>query len=222
MFKLTVFLLIISSTVFSDILFSDDFNDGNADGWEEVGDASFQVISGQYNIYGSSGCYGESYNGDLGGIMSVADYSFRASVIPEFCSWAGLVARFELPGNFFMLTIMPDYNMFVLYEFDPYNATLLDQCNYNIQYDELYWLRVEVEGSEIRGKIWTGTPEDEPIKFQLTGSDINQLNAGSIGFGCAKAPSDAELSVYFDDVEVTDELSSELESRTWGIIKAMF
>jgi len=221
MLRLSVFLLIFSSMVFSDILFSDDFNDGNAEDWTEIGSASFQVISGQYHIYGSSGCYGDSYNGDSGGIMSVADYSFRVSVIPELCSWAGVVARHEIT-EYFLLAIMPDYNLFVLYEMNPSYPTLLDQCNFNIQNDELYWLRIEVEGGEIRGKIWTGTPEDEPFDFQLTGSHINQLNPGSIGLGCAKSETDAALSVYYDDVEVTDELSSGQNSRTWGIIKTLF
>jgi len=154
--------------------------------------------------------------------MSVTDYSFRASVIPEFCSWAGLVARYESTGYFFMLMILPEYDLVTLYEFNPYYPTLLDQCNYIIQNDELYWLRVEVEGSEIRGKIWTGTPDDEPFDFQLTGSNINQLNAGSIGLRCSKSATDVDLCVYFDDVEVTDELSSELTSRTWGTIKTLF
>ncbi len=150
MLKLSVFLLILSSTVFSDILFSDDFNDGNADGWTEEGTASFQVISGQYCISGINETFGGSYNGDSVGMMSVADYSFRVSVIPEFCTSAGLYARYESTGYFFWLLISPDYDLFMLYEMNPYYPTLLDQCSFNIQNEELYWLRVEVEGSKLR------------------------------------------------------------------------
>jgi len=222
MLRLSVFLLIFSSMVFSDILFSDDFNDGNADGWTEAGSASYQVISGQYCMYGNTGNIGCSFNGDSCGMMTAADYSFRVSIIPELCTFAGVLARFTIEGYYFLLIIYPGYDRFSLYEMGPASVTLLDHCYFYIQNDELYWLRVEVEGSEVRGKIWTGTPEDEPIPFQLNGSSINQLEAGSIGMYCRILQTDVALSVYYDDVEVTDELSSGQDSRTWGIIKTLF
>jgi len=222
MLRLYLLLLIISSSVFSGILFSDDFNDGNADGWSETGSASYQVITGQYCMYGNYGDIGCSFSGDSCGMMTVADYSFRASVIPELCTFAGIFARFTVEGHSLLLIIYPDYDLCSLYEMGPISVTLLDHCNHSIQNNELYWLRLEVEGSEVKGKIWAGTPEDEPIYFQLSASNVNQLEAGSIGLYCEKTGYDAALSVYYDDAEVTDELSSGLDSRTWGIIKTLF
>lgn len=53
LFAFVFSLMVATSSSAAEILFQDDFNDGNADGWQQI-DGSFAVINGEYQITSSS------------------------------------------------------------------------------------------------------------------------------------------------------------------------
>ena len=87
--------------------------------------------------------------------------------------------------------------------------------------EEFYWMRFECEGDNLRGKVWQGTPGDEPADWLITATDGTHSNYGFMGFMTgrysAAGSSDAEL----DNVVVTS-LPLALEQSTWAGIKSIF
>ncbi len=79
------------STISPVILFQDDFNDGNADGWAVSGDGSWYVSNGQYIVDMGTGYFigGNSFAGD----SNWANYIYEVDVMSEDGGDKGIVFR---------------------------------------------------------------------------------------------------------------------------------
>ncbi len=221
-----ILVVVLTWLATPDILFSDDFNDGNADGWFEYPGIMYEVIDGEYCFWGgSAGDMGASFSGDLFGFMSVPDYSFRAQVTLETGQMTGQMVRFSYTASYiYVLCIGPDIGGLALVKADEYTFNVLDLFPMVIEYNQPYWMRFEIEGDMLGGRIWTGTPEDEPLVWMVTASDGSVSIPGSIAFFGIALDSDGlvPLSCMFDDVEVSDDLSLDLAPGTWASIKSSF
>lgn len=229
MWKLVLLLTVPFAVARAGVLFSDDFDDGDADGWTELpGDVSYQVADGWYEFSGSAPeeVMGASLNGDLDGSMSVQDYSSRARVTGtegDPC----LLARFS-PFTFrgYVLLCSMDYNMAVLARIDgPASDPVPLAFTYcPLEQGQEYWIRFEVGGSLLGAKIWTGTVGDEPSNWLVLADDAAYTQPGTMGLVSmdANTGGTARIDCRFDDVVVTDELSLGLESGTWASIKRCF
>jgi len=210
----------------SDVLFSDDFNDGNADGWFENPGVTYEVIEGEYCFWGGTeSSIAHSFSGDVNGYMSVPDYSFLASVNIEAGILIGQMVRFSYTSdNMYVLCFGSEFFGLVLARVDQNNFYLLDIYPMVLDYSQDYWMRFEVEGDVLGGKIWSGTPDDEPLEWMVYATDGFVSNPGSIALVCRASGEDflVPIACKFDDVVVTDELSLELCSRSWAAIKSSF
>jgi len=219
-FVLAVFL--VSFYAYGEVLFADDFSDGNDDGWTHLGAAEFQVFSQEYFIYsqGDRG-QGTSLNGDQSGSMSTADYSVLCSITMETGNTAGLVCRYiDASQWYYRLVLKPASGTIVLERRTDSGPTLvLDDSSIQILLNVEYLVRMQVEGSDIRGRIWTGTPDDEPQEWNVSATDAVQSEAGSFGvFGAGYGK--ISWSMIFDQVVVSTPVPYGFDSRTWAAIKA--
>jgi hypothetical protein len=215
-------VIIVVQMCFGEVLFSDDFNDGNDDGWAHLGSASFQVINGRYFIHaqGSRG-QGKSLNGDQSGVMSTADYSVLSSLVMECGMESGLIARYTGGDQWYYRMVVKPYSSRILLERkkDTGPSVLMDQCSFTLTAGSQYWIRLEVEGDSIRGRIWEGPIDQEPEEWMLTAVDNMQGEGGSLGLfagGYGRIP----WSSIFDDVTVSVPAEQQLSSVTWASIKA--
>ncbi|MBN1433834.1 hypothetical protein JW921_03685 [Candidatus Fermentibacterales bacterium] len=211
-----------------DVLFFDDFSDGVADGWFELPlGAVYTVENGWYcfdHTAPDEAVAGAS-NGDQGGSMSVADYSMRVTVIPR-AGFVGLAVRFTgILWQGYMLAIDPETDMAAIIRFDGFTAdpTILSGVPHSLEYGQQYWLRFEVSGQLLGGKIWQGSPEDEPSSWLLLAQDSSYQSPGAIGLGAMdiEEGSTAVLDADFDEVEVTDDISLSLTQSTWARVKRL-
>jgi hypothetical protein len=213
--------VLIVRMCFGEVLFSDDFNDGNDDGWTHQGTASFQVIDGRYCIHAqSTRGQGKSINGDQSGDMSTADYSVLSSLVMECGLEGGLIARYSSSDQWYYRMVVKPYSSRILLERkkDLGPSILMDQCDFSLTTGSQYWIRLEVIGDSIRGRIWDGPVDQEPEEWMLTALDSVQGEAGSFGLfagGYGKIP----WSSVFDDVVVSAAAGQMLSSVTWASIK---
>ena len=218
------FTILISflSCAHGEVLFADDFSDGDDDGWTRSGSASWQVISGGYQMYTEDEKgQGTSFNGDQSGIMSTADYSILTTINIEAGTNAGIIARFNGPGNWYYRLILHTGGGGILKldrKQDGGPVFLLDEYSLAVNYDTDYLVRLQVSGDWISGRVWTGTPEDEPDQWQVSDQDNIQGEAGSFALtsgGYGKV----SWSCRFDDVVVSTPVPMELSPVTWASIK---
>lgn len=204
------------------VLFYDDFDDGNADGWTEEGTTEFDVVGGMYWLHGGEACSGITWNGDASGVMSVPDYSIRVECVPEVCTDLAVVARFQsLDQSSYFLWFNVDWDVVYLMEYKTGQGSVIDQCGMEGIQGETYWLRLEVEGNDIRGKVWMGSAGDEPWDWIVSGTSTVATDPGSIGLFCIAWVKTVGLSCYFDEVEVTVPGAGALDPSTWAGIKAI-
>jgi len=220
--KIFAFLLILIVQIcFGEVLFSDDFNDGNDNGWTHLGVAAFQVIDGRYFVHAQqSRGLGKSLNGDQSGVMSTADYSVLCSLVMECGRESGLIARYTGDDQWYYRMVVKPYSSRVLLERrnDSGPSVVKDQCSFTLVAGSDYWIRLEVEGNSIRGRIWDGSLDEEPENWMLTATDALQGEAGSFGLfasGYGKIP----WSSIFDDVIVSVPAGQQLSSETWATVK---
>lgn len=193
------------------VLFSDNFDDGNADGWLELplSGISYSVVDGRYLFSGSDDVKvsGFSLNGDQSGIMSTPDYSIVANVTTAVQADYSIYGRFssaDTTGYFAYMDGREDFFV-AIGRSDANGPVFLAQTPYDVQTGVEYWIRFELCGENLRAKFWTGNVTDEPADWLLTCEDNAYAEAGSIGlFTIAYT-----ISTSFDDVEVS-------EAQTWG------
>jgi hypothetical protein len=137
----------------------------------------------------------------------------------------GLMVRFSYTAShIYVLCMGVEIGGLALVRADQYSFVPLDEFPMNIVYGQPYWMRFEIEGDQLGGKIWTGTASEEPPEWMVTGSDGSVTAPGSIAlFGMGlEADCLVPLDCRFDDVEVCDDLSLELRGETWASIKSSF
>ncbi len=218
-------LQIFAGSSVGEVLFSDDFEDGNADGWNEISLIEYEVVDGMYYFHGGyEENHGLSFNGDDLGFMSIADYSVRCRMIIETGYFIGLFVRFreDVEYNLILMLCPPEQEL-RLYSWHWVGLILLDQISFPMNYDEEYWMRFEVENDLFRGRVWSGEPGDEPSSWMVSAQDSAVTWPGSFALFCVGISSDgkASLSGRFDDVTVTDPLPAVFEGCTWGFLKRL-
>lgn len=212
------------SICYADVLFTDDFNDGNDDGWTHIGAASYEVIDCEYFIYnqGDRG-QGKSINGDASGVMSTSDYSVLCSIMIECGSEGGIFVRYEGIDQWYYRMVLKPYTARILLERrkDSGPTMVMDHYNFSLHTDVRYWIRLQADGDSIRGRIWSGSVADEPDVWHLEAEDAVHQEAGSFGlFAGGYGKNRVSWSCIFDDVAVSTPLELRLSQVTWASIKS--
>lgn len=230
--KTTIILLVvISAASFSTVLVSDDFSDGNADGWTEMPTgASYTVEAGRYCFTQTAPdtVWADSWISDIVGGMSVSDYSCRVNFITDEGEMFGIIGRCGLAtiqGYGLFVNIDGTDNYLILVKIEGIGqGQPLGIMPVSFSYGEEYWLRLEMNGNLIGGKYWTGNAGDEPAVWNLTATDDSYQDPGVFAlFGFdSNAGGSAILDISFDDVEITDETTLDLHSSSWASIKTLF
>lgn len=222
-----VCLCLIFGLSSADVLLSDDFEDGNADGWTPLATgASYFVNGGWYHMLHSESenCTAGSYNGDQGSVMSVADYSFLTEIYPR-AGQPGAVVRYDnSTGEGYWLVMNPDEDAVALVKMSQSGSPdILATELITLSYLDYYWMRIEVSGSLLGGKIWQGTPGDEPEEWLITATDASLTSPGSICLYAVDMEPGGTATVHndYDNIEVSDQVTLHLEGVTWGGIKAL-
>ncbi len=222
-------IVLIATAVYAGTIFEDDFSDGSDDGWLRwtsgyAANASYNVVDEQYHLMnsGSGWIPAASHTGDLaGGTMSTPDYSFLAEVTPEACYRAGILARGYMPSfTGYILVMIPSENKLVLARMISSGPQTLDQLTLPLQFNQTYWLRLDLAGTSIQGKIWQGTAGDEPTEWMVSATDGQYQNPGRIAAFCCNFSSDtrASTSVYYDNIVVTSD-GAALQTVSWAGVK---
>lgn len=222
--KCHIVLLLICFTAVGEVLFTEDFDDGNDDGWTHIGAANFDVVSQEYLIY-SQGDRGQgmSLNGDMAGFMSTPDYSVLCTVCIDAGKNAGIVARYSGEDSWHYCLLLKPYSAALVLQRskDTGPTLIIDSYSVDLMLDTDYLLRLQVNTDQIQGRIWTGTMGDEPDEWQVSAQDGIQAEAGSFGLlGSGYGKQKISWSMIFDDVMVSTPLSESFTSRTWASIKS--
>lgn len=215
--------LIFLNISFAEVYFEDDFSDGDDDGWIKSGSAGFLVTNGEYNIFaGGLRGQGLTLNGDNSGVMSQPDYSIRCILRIECGLEAGVVARYIGSDDwYYQIVFKPSSEQVILERTKLLGPTMtLDEYFLPLALNEEYFVRFQVSGDLIQGKIWQGTTEDEPCEWHMQANDSVQSNPGSFGlfaggYGKEKVP----WASLFDNVIVTSPVEQNLAQQTWASIK---
>ncbi len=218
-------LVFVLGTAVAEVLFYDDFSDGNADDWfEDPTGAVYEVVGQQYcQTLGhkiEDGMWAASFNADLGSYMSTPDYSILVEVtIYDGASWVAVRFSYD-DWTGYGLRVKPASNEISICRFDyPHSPSETLGSEYmGLSYGNPYWIRMEVDGSEIMTKVWTGTVYDEPEEWLISATDTNYDNSGRIALG-SSAGDFGTFHTEYNIVEVTDTGSTALERSTWGEIK---
>ncbi|PIE51267.1 hypothetical protein CSA37_12725 [Candidatus Fermentibacteria bacterium] len=217
-----VFYVALSLVIFGNILFIDNFNDGNDDGWTRSGSAEFQVIKGEYFLYGSGNRgSGMSYTGDVSGQMSISDYRVFARVTFDSGLAAGVAARYCGDEEWYYRLVLKPFRNTILIErkFGSAQSLALDTQLFTLDYDTEYHAVLQVSGNEVSAKVWEGAPGDEPAEWLLQAVDDLQMQPGSAGVFAA-GPGKVPWSVSFDDAGAGTTDTQVLEQVTWAGIKS--
>ena len=223
-----VFVFVFSIIAASDILIYDDFEDGISDGWLEIPTgAAYEIEGGRYHFSHTAPdtAMAASLTGDLFGLMTVPSYSIRTQVEIESGDVTGITARYDIfNNNGYAVTLLTEVGgMLVISRMDQGELQILSFTFTSIVPDQEYWVRFELNGSDIGAKIWTGSTSAEPETWLLTVVDATYPNPGSVGLLSIDENSGgtAILSAWFDEFQVDDDLTLSLSPNTWAAIKSM-
>ena len=232
--KVIVFLFAIAAVCLADTLFEDYFDDGNADGWSEwtnyPDSASYYVQDTWYHfeVYQEDG-HIATLNGDVIDTpphqMSIPDYSVFCKVCAyDETQHIGVLGRWQSPptdqfGYILWLRILQ--NDIVLWRHDGVgNYVQLASHYYALDYNTNYWMRFDLIGGHLQGKVWEGTLADEPVEVLISELDYTYTDPGSMGV-IAQSWYLNLVHAAVDSVLVFDPMGT-LEQSTWGGIKAIF
>ncbi|MEN8209852.1 MAG: hypothetical protein ABFR50_11450 [Candidatus Fermentibacteria bacterium] len=226
--RILLIILTAASLSLGDILFEDDFNDGNADDWYEYPTtATYQVndsLRYEMSYFGTGDDYALSCRGDVDPTtMSVEDYSVRVEVIGHWPThFAGPEVRLSSDNTSYGFYLDWSLNYCYIGKYTTSGwTTLTRHYSTSLKYDVSYWLRFECEGNTLRAKVWQGTVGDEPPVWLLSCVDYDFLNNGCMALGTGGNYPEWDFNAEFDNVLVTDPLGpAALEQTTWGSIKA--
>ncbi len=228
-FFLMASIALICSFCNAELLFEDNFDDGNADGWCEEcypSGASFWVESGWYCLSdsGSGMKFAISTNGDdttsTPHQMSVADYVVRCKVTALApTEHLGVLVRFVLPAaDLYGYSLVFNYpsNFVAISKWISGTEIFLVDTFFQLEHEEEYWVRFDCIGDLLLGKVWSGTLADEPAEFLFQVNDSQYTDPGAFGVGGHCFVQDFEVA--FDSVFV-EAIPASFESCTWGGVK---
>jgi len=226
---LAVLLALVPLSMGQDVLFEDDFSDGNADGWDEmITGASYQVNTSlcyEMSYSGPDSVFAFSSRGDNGATMSESDYSVLVDVTSTSPTrTVGVHLRYmDGPGSCYSLYINFHLNSYYILRYDTFSSwTLLgSSVPYSGGFDYLttYHMRFECLSDTRRGKIGSGSTAGEP-GWMIVRVDGPFYNNGCMALETGNT-SGTEFLTEFDNVLVTG-FPIGLDGSTWGGIKNSF
>jgi hypothetical protein len=159
---LAVLALAATAPVHAEILFQDDFNDGNADGWDEY-DGVFTVVDGAYQIDSTpEGLRAHAIAGDAVWTDCVIELDFRhianpythTTVVFRVCEFVSG----EVTGRHYQLSIPAGTALARFQEFNYLgDVTMLAEAQRTVAFDTWHHLRLEVQGTQATAYI-DGSP----------------------------------------------------------------
>jgi hypothetical protein len=169
-------------------LFTDDFEDGNANGWSKSGGA-WAVVSDGSLVYRQSGTSSDAKA--RAGSTSLTNYSAQARVKPLSFNgsnrFAALTARVQSSTNYYYLALS-NSNQLLLTKLVGGASTTLASKSLTVTTGTWYTLRIDVVGAQLWGYV-NGA-------LELTATD-SQFASGNIGAATFNT------SAEFDDFVVT-------------------
>ena len=170
------------------VLFTDNFEDGAADGWTTYQGTWSVVVDGTY-VYRQSGL--SSKYRAAAGSAAWTNYVVEARVKPTGWNgadrFASLVARFQDANNMYALALRSS-NKVALIKIASGSNTALAQTAYSVALNTWYTLKLEVTGSTLRGYV----------------NGILQVAANDSTFAAGRIGARTEYaSANFDDFVVT-------------------
>ena len=187
-------------------IFTDNFDDGDSDGWTEEGAAQWNVVpSGEYKTApNSSTLVGISSNG----CAAWQDYEAQVEIKRNGSlgpgDFVGLVLRYQSSTQFYLAQLYcsrncggspgDDVYSMEISNFDG-SATGLVSSTFTFDDSEYYTLKVSVVGDDLSAKIWQ-TSEAEPADWDITVVDTSYTK-GKIGI------TTTTNTTSFDNVAVT-------------------
>jgi len=220
---------ILTMLCYADILFEDDFDDGNADGWIEIVPEATYEVNGLFryemSFEGAENIDAVSANSDIPGQMSLPDYSVLVEVLAhDPCDEIAACVRLVIGGTSstgYLAMLRFDIGEVSIKRYDGGMTWInLAQTSFSLDYEQLYWLRFECVGDSLLTKVWQDTPGDEPGEWLLAVSDGTYSEPGYFAL-LAAAYGGGAYDGEFDNVCVTDPTLS-MTIRTWSAIKAYF
>ena len=216
--SIALFIIAMVSTV----LFQDDFNDGNADGWFTVGPSNYQVQDGRYHFSGGGAVNdATSYRGDSGEEMSSADYSMTTDVEIDVGIFGGMMVRYSEDGLYnLMLVLSIPHQALNMYRWHWSSIELLDSYSIPVQAGTTYTMKMQCSGNTYAGRAWL-PGESEPDEWFVSTTDTLTRNGSAALFtaGTSKELTDVYLSCFFDNVLVETPEPWALTQTTWAGIK---
>lgn len=206
------------------VLFQDDFNDGNADGWYTVGPSNYQVQNERYHFSGGGAVNdATSYRGDTGEVMSTPDYSVCADVEIDVGIFGGMMTRYSENGLYnMMLVLSVPHQALRLYRWHWSSIELIESYSFPVQAGTTYTMKMQCSGNTFAGRAWL-PGESEPEEWFVSATDTLSRPGATALFaaGTSKDPTDVYLSCFFDNVAVETPEPWVLTQSTWAGIKSL-
>lgn len=179
------------------ILLLDDFQNGEASGWQHTWDAgtnwSVYDDGGDYVYRYNSASYSQTQRGDTGW----DDYTVTASFRPNTYDQHGIIFRYQDDDNFWRLIFESgEARIRGRVGGNWVDAQGTSSETFTPTAGQWYNVKISVDGDSLRAKYWLATdPEPGSWNFDITD---DRLLTGSVGFA-------AQSSTDFDDIEVIDD-----------------
>ena len=185
-------------------IFTDNFDDGDSDGWTEEGATQWNVASGEYRT--ASNAVGFSSNGCDAWQDYEAQVEIKRNGSLGAGDFVGLVLRYQNSTQFYLAQLYcssncggspnDDVYSMELANFDS-GVTALASSTFTFDNNEYYTLKVSVVGDDLSAKIWQ-TSTAEPADWDITVID-DTYTQGKIGI----TTTTNTTSFSFDNVAVT-------------------
>jgi type II secretory pathway pseudopilin PulG len=167
-----------------DGIFTDDFDDGNSDGWTEEGTTNWNVASGQYKT--ASNGDGISSNGCASWQNYESQVDIKRNGSLSTGEHVGIVLRYQSSTQYYLARIFctlctgnQNTHQYVL-ELVDFNsgATVLTSSSITFDNNEYYTLKASVDDDTLNAKFWkTGDAEPD---WDITATDTSYTE-GKIG-----------------------------------------
>jgi type II secretory pathway pseudopilin PulG len=179
-------------------IFTEDFADGNSDGWTEEGAANWTVASQQYKT--ASNGSGISTNGCAAWQDYEAEVEIKRNSSLSSTEYAGLILRYQNSSQYYRAALYCDSctgtnnSFFLVLEKIDSGTTTLGFSVLSFDKNKFYTLKASTVGDEFKAKFWeTGTAEPDWITTRVDTS----FTKGEIGLTTTTS------TTTFDNVKVT-------------------
>jgi prepilin-type N-terminal cleavage/methylation domain-containing protein len=185
-----------------DGIFTDNFDDGNSDGWTEEGAANWNVASGEYKSASNSN--GLSTNGCAAWQDYDASIEINRNGSLGTGEYVGLVLRYQNASQQYQArlycTVCTNSNPQYELQLVDYNSgdTVLTSTSVTFNKkqpgDVAYVLKASVDGDTLNAKFWEKS-DAEPVDWDITATD-NSYTQGKVGIAVTTN------TTFFDNVAV--------------------